>query len=292
MLRNMSIRKRIMTILILVYLISLVLVVGSGYYVLRQDTIRESEEKTQIFAAAMSASTQYLATEIRPKVAEYLPDTYFPEATVGIVMLTEAAKIIQQEYPEYVFRIASPNPLNPENLSDGFEQKIIDAFDNGDITEWRGFVDRDGKGFYTVATPMVASEGCIWCHDTPEEAHPDMVAKYGKRSGYGYVAGDVVGGRFVYVPTAVALQQAQLKLTYFAGGFSIFFLLALLAVDRIIVVSVVKPIENIVSVADDISRGKMDREFEVKTNDEIKTLVEAFRRMKVSLAKAMDILSR
>lgn len=292
MLRNMTIRKRILTILTIVYLISMVLAVGGGYYVLRQDTIREAEEKTQLFSATMSAAQQYLASQIRPKVLEKLPDIYFPEATVGIVMLAEVSKMIQENFPEYIFRIASPNSLNPANNSDAFESKTIDAFDMGDSDQWRGFVERDGREFYAIATPMIAAEGCIWCHDTPERAHPDMVARYGKTSGYGYVAGDVVGGRFIYVPVEVALQQARIKLAYFSGGFSIFFLLALLAVDRIILMSVVKPIENIVSVADDISRGKMDREFEAQGNDEIKTLVDAFKRMKVSLAKAMDILSR
>ncbi len=290
MLKNLSIRRRIMVILAMVYVVSLSLAVTVGYYVLRQDTIRESEEKTAIFAAAMSSAGRYLVENIRPRLNELLPDAYFPEGTVGILMLTEAARSVQETYPEYIFRIASPNPLNPDNLADPFEENVVELFDMGEIEEWKGFVDRNGKRFYAVATPMEAGRSCIWCHDTPEVAHPDMVKKYGSRSGYGYEVGDVVGGRFIYVPAEVALSQARKKLAYFAGGFSIFFLLALLAVDRIIVRSVVRPIENIVAVAGDISRGKMDSEFEVKTNDEIKDLADAFKRMKVSLAKAMDIL--
>jgi HAMP domain-containing protein len=290
MFRNLTIRKRIMLILALVYVISLSLAVTGGYYVLRQDTIREAEQKTAIFAAAMSSAGKYLTGEIRPKVEKLLPNTYFPEATVGIMMLTQTARYVQQTYPEYIFRIASPNPLDPDNLANATESKIIDGFDQGDFDQWKGFVKRDGKSYYAVATPLVATANCIWCHDTPQRANPEMVAQYGTHSGYGYVVGDVVGGRFIYVPTEVALKEARRKLAYFAGGFSLFFLLALLAVDRIIIRSVVKPIEDIVAVATDISRGKMDREFEVKNNDEIKALADAFKRMKVSLAKAMDIL--
>lgn len=292
MFRNLTIRKRIMAILAIVYVISLSLAVGGGYYVLRQDTIRESLEKTEIFSAAMSSSAAYLGSAIRPKVLEYLPETYFPEATVGIFMLTTVAKSVQDQYPEYIYRIASPNPLNPENLADPFEEQVIKTFESGEMESWRGFVQREGKEFYAVATPMSAGQNCIWCHDTPEVAHPKMVEQYGTRSGYGYTLGDVVGARIVYVPTDVALAQAKKKLAYFAGGFSLFFLLALIAVDRIIVSSVVRPIENIVAAAEDISRGKMDREFEVKSNDEIKALADAFKRMKVSLAKAMDILRK
>jgi HAMP domain-containing protein len=100
----------------------------------------------------------------------------------------------------------------------------------------------------------------------------------------------VVGARFIYVPTAVMQQEAYQRIGYFSAAFSIFFLLVLFAVDRFIVSSVVKPIEHIVAVAEEISRGKLDVEFNVKTNDEIKLLANAFDRMKVSLAKAMDIL--
>ncbi len=53
-----------------------------------------------------------------------------------------------------------------------------------------------------------------------------------------------------------------------------------------------KPIEGIVSVADEISRGKMDRDFEVDSKDEIQSLAKSFSRMKITLLKAMDILKK
>ncbi|RME65457.1 MAG: HAMP domain-containing protein, partial [Nitrospirae bacterium] len=54
----------------------------------------------------------------------------------------------------------------------------------------------------------------------------------------------------------------------------------------------IKPIEHIVETADEISRGHLDRDFEIKAENEIKTLTDAFRRMKVSLQKAMDMLRK
>ena len=119
-----------------------------------------------------------------------------------------------------------------------------------------------------------------------------MIAEYGTTSGYGYEEGDIVGTRIVYVPTAVTKAPAMTKLAYLGGSVSLLFLIALIIIDRIIIRSVVKPIENIVDVAGDISRGKMDRSFDVDTNDEIKLLADAFNRMKVSLEKAMNILKR
>lgn len=291
MLRNMSIRKRIVVMLAVVYVVSLGLVVAGGGYVLRQDVVREAQEKTDLFAAVMTSSARYLHNVIRPKAEELVSeDAYFPESSVGVLMLTETARYIQEMYPEYIFRFASPNPLNPDSLSNEFEDGVIEGFEDGAFSEWKGFTDREGVSFYAVARPLVAGSDCISCHDVPEEAHPSQVEKYGTRSGYGYLEGDVVGARFIYVPVQAIKEQVYQRILYFSAAFSVFFLLVLFAVDRFIVSSIVRPIEHIVEVSENISRGKLDCQFDVKTNDEIRLLADAFDRMKVSLSKAMDIL--
>jgi len=292
MFKNMSIRKRVFTILALVYIVSMVVVVGSGYYFLTEDTRREAAEKTELFLRSMNANQKYMRAFVRTKLSEMTNDAYFPEASVGAVMLAKSAKILSTAYPEYVLKISSPNPLNQENLSTPFEEQLISAFDNGDYEQWEGFTERDGESFYASAVPIEARKGCIWCHDTPEVAHPDMVKEYGTTSGYGYKEGDIVGTRIVYVSTEEIKQLTWKKLAFLSAAVSILFLIALIVIDLIINRSVVKPIENIVDVAADISRGKMDRSFEVDTNDEIKSLADAFNRMKVSLEKAMDILRK
>lgn len=291
MFNNMSIRKRIVVMSAIVYVLSLAIFVAGGSYFLKSDVVREAQQKTDLFAAVMSNSARYLHNVIRPKADELVPeDAYFPESGVGVLMLTEVAQYIQEDYPEYIFRFASPNPLNPDNLSDELEDEVISAFEEGEFESWKGFATRDGVDYYAIAKPLVAGSDCISCHDTPEVAHPSQVEEYGTRSGYGYLEGDVVGARFIYVPTAVIQQQAIKRIAYFSGAFSIFFLFVLFAVDRFVMSSFVRPIEHIVEVAGEISRGKLECEFDVKTNDEIKLLADAFDRMKVSLAKAMDIL--
>lgn len=292
MFKNMRIRKRIFVILALVYIVSLAGVVGSGYYLLNEDTKREAAEKTTMFLRTMNANQVYMKKFVRDKLADLTDDAYFPEASVGAVMLAKTAKLLSAAYPQYRLKVSSPNPLNADNLSTPFEEKLINGFDNGDYEEWEGFTEIDGESFYAAAVPIEARKGCIWCHDTPERAHPDMVKEYGSTSGYGYHEGDIVGTRIVYVSTQQIMELTWKKLAFLAGTVSILFLIALIIIDRIINRSVVKPIENIVDVAGDISRGKMDRSFEVKTNDEIKSLADAFNRMKVSLEKAMDILKR
>jgi HAMP domain-containing protein len=53
---------------------------------------------------------------------------------------------------------------------------------------------------------------------------------------------------------------------------------------------VVRPIKRVVRVAEAVSTGDMDAEFEKVANDEVGSLVEAFTRMKISLAIAIKSL--
>jgi sensor domain CHASE-containing protein len=78
MLGNLTIRKRIMVILASVYAVSLVVAVIGGYFVLKEETTREAVEKTELFAAVMSANQLYMAQNIRPQIKNKLPDYYFP----------------------------------------------------------------------------------------------------------------------------------------------------------------------------------------------------------------------
>ena len=88
------------------------------------------------------------------------------------------------------------------------------------------------------------------------------------------------------------MEQTRKKLTIFVLTLSVLFLIAFLLIDGVINRSVVRPIEEITAIATEISKGKMDREFEVTSNDEIKALAEAFNRMKVSLSKAINMIKK
>ena len=45
-------------------------------------------------------------------------------------------------------------------------------------------------------------------------------------------------------------------------------------------------------VADQVSKGKFDNKFEVKTEDELKTLADAFTRLKTSIVMMMDMMKK
>lgn len=290
MFKKMTIRKRITAILLMVYAVSVLLAAGIGWVVLRAEAQEVSAEKSTLFGAVMSANRQYMVKMLRPKTKELLPHTYFPEGSVGIVMLSAISRFIQEQHPEFIYKIASDNPLNMENSVDVFEKEVLAEFRDSGATEWKGMMERKGRDYYAIATPMKSKKGCMRCHSIPKAAPPDMVEQYGNRSGYGYKLGEVVGGTFIYIPAEVELDRARQKLMLFLGGFSIFFFMVLFVVDRVVVVTIIRPIESIASVAEEVSMGNLELKFDVDSEDEIKVLAEAFTRIKTSMKKAIDLL--
>lgn len=292
MYRFKSIRRRVLSVLVVVYLVSMAATAGIGWMVLKADAVKVAQEKTDLFMGTMNAARRYMVEHLRPQTKELLPGTYFPEGSVGIVMLASIGRMLQEDHPEYVYRIASPNALNPANRADDEEGRIIARFANRGGKQWDGFIERNGQTYYTVATPMKAKPGCMRCHSVPDAAPKALVAKYGSTGGFGYKNGEVVGATFAYMPISIALDEARQKLAVFIAAFSLFFLIVLFIVDRVLVSSVIKPIERFVDDADAVSKGDMSRSFEVNSEDEMQTLAKAFNRMKVSIQKSLDMLRR
>ena len=56
--------------------------------------------------------------------------------------------------------------------------------------------------------------------------------------------------------------------------------------------NVIRPLKRIARVAEEVSTGNMNAEFERTNKDEIGNLAEAFKRMKLSLSMAMGRLSQ
>jgi HAMP domain-containing protein len=76
------------------------------------------------------------------------------------------------------------------------------------------------------------------------------------------------------------------------GIVSLMFIVTILLVNYLLNRNVIRPLNRMARVAEEVSTGYMDAEFEQMSNDEIGNLAEAFKRMKLSLAMAMNRLSQ
>lgn len=80
-------------------------------------------------------------------------------------------------------RIASLNPINPDNMANAWEAKALKQFQDGkvEVSEMRVMVD--GKPFFRYMRPMVTEASCLKCH-----------------AGYGDKLGDIRGGISISIP--------------------------------------------------------------------------------------------
>lgn len=293
MLRNLKLRTRFTIIMVIVYLCSLPITIAGSYYILKQNAIRETLEESNLMLAAMEGARKYTSDVLRPAVTKELPNRFIIEAMSATFVAKGIEKRIREKLPSYSFKEATLNPLNLENKADDFEKGKIEDFRAGKLTkEWRGYKQTETGSFYVIMRPVEVKPDCLRCHGDPAIAPPEVRERYGTTHGYGWKAGEIQTVNTIYVPADVPIQNARKALALFSVIYSLFFFAVIIVIDRLIKASIIKPIEQFVDAADEISRGRFEREFAVKTNDEIKTLAEAFTRMKLSLAKAMDIMRR
>lgn len=293
MFRNLRLRKRFVVILLIIFFVSLPVMIVSSYYILRKNVDREIFEKAEFFLFTMESIRKHVGKVTRPAVQKEIPDKFIVEAMSTSFNARGVAERVKAQFTEYTFKHISLNPRHLPNKADSFEEGIIKKFkaDRG-LKEWKGFVKKEGSDYFVVAKPVVSDGTCLQCHSSPENAPKEVIAKYGSTAAFGWKEDEVIASLIVYVPTKIAIENAKRALLMFTSFYGGIFLLVLIIIDRLIIASIIKPIEHFADVADEVSRGWFDKEFAVKTNDEIRTIADAFTRMKLSLAKAMDIMRK
>jgi len=146
----------------------------------------------------------------------------------------------------------------------------------------------------SFARPVrVNDPACLSCHSTPEAAPATMLDVYGRRNGFGWAMGDVVGAQVVSVPERVADAQARHNLLLIMGALTIVFAMMLLLLNIMLHIFIVVPVRRISSLADEISLGNLTvPEFDNANRDEIGLLAEAFNRMRRSMVAALKLLEQ
>ena len=284
MLKNMKLRKRFTVIMVVVYVISLPVMITGSYYILKQNAVREILEESNLLLAAMEGG-KYTGEVVTYGYKE-LPNRFVSKLSATFV--ARHRERIGKSFG-YSFRRRPWNPLNLEYkaVHENEDRRVPDG-----QTDQSGGAIWDTGSFYVVMRPVEIKPDCLRCHGDPSVAPPEVREKYGTTNGYGWKVDEIQTVNSVYVPADVPIQNARKALALFSLIYSGFFFVVIIVIDRLIIASIIKPIEQFVEAANEISRGRFEREFSVKTNDEIKTLADAFTRMKLSLAKAMDIITK
>jgi HAMP domain-containing protein len=293
MFKSFRLRKRFMVILLLIFVLSLPLLAVSSYYVLKRNVDREVYENARVFLFTMESIRKHYGDVTRPAVSKELPDKFVVEAMSTSFNARGVAERVRKEFPQYIFKHASLNPRNPINKADKFEEGIISKFRaNKTLKESNGFVKKESGEYFYVSRPVTTKEDCLRCHGAPTDAPMEVIDNYGNTAAFGWKNDEMVASLMAYVPSTIAVQNATKALILFVSFYGGIFFLLFILIDKAIVGSIIKPIEELAEVAEEISLGKFERNFIVKTKDEMKTLADAFTRMKLSLIKAFDMLKK
>ncbi|RME63582.1 MAG: DUF3365 domain-containing protein, partial [Nitrospirae bacterium] len=209
MFKGMRLRKRFTVIMLIVYFISLPVIVGVSYLVLKENAKRQILEEANLMLAAMEAARGYTADVLRPTLTKLLPDKFVIEGMSATRVAYGVQSRIRKKLPRYMFKEATENPLNLKNQADEFELEKINEFRKGVLkVEWRGFKKAPDGEYYVIMRPVKVKPGCLRCHGEPDMAPPEVRERYGTTHGYGWKVGEIVTVNSVYVPTEEAKRAA------------------------------------------------------------------------------------
>ncbi|MEM9155049.1 MAG: DUF3365 domain-containing protein [Cyanobacteria bacterium P01_F01_bin.33] len=297
MFANLKIGRKFNLLLLLVFAIGLLMTAIAFQTVLNRVAEAEVTSKAEILLRTAVGVRDYTSSQVRPELVDRLAtEPEFLPQTVPGYSAREVFENFREDskYSDFFYKEATLNPTNLRDKADSFEAEIVKRFrENSNLDEQTGYRSYPGGDLYYIARPIqVKRESCLQCHSTPEVAPASMLTTYGRDRGFGWQLNEIVGAQMISVPASTIVTEARQSLFVLMGIVAITFTLAMLLTNVLLRKAVIRPLMRMANVADEVSTGKMDVEFEQTSNDEIGVLAAAFNRMRVSLAMAMNMLGQ
>ena len=262
-------------------------------------TILEANARREVFTEAglmmdsALAIRDYTANEILPLLGAGIQKD-FPPQSIPFYAATQNFLKLRERHPDFTYKEATLNPMNPRDRAADWEGDIIQRFRN-DAAAKEIVGDRDtpmGKSLY-IARPIRNEAECASCHSTPSAAPRNLIARYGSNNGFGWQPNEIIGAQVVSVPFANATANADRVFRALMIAMAAAFAAAFLVMNAALYGLVVRPVRRIARVADQLSLGDMSaEEFPQRGAAEIASLARSFNRMRKSLEKALRMLEK
>jgi signal transduction histidine kinase len=171
----------------------------------------------------------------------------------------------------YRFRLASLNPLNPENEPDGFEKEAINLFRTEKVSETFRFAQNNGNQYFQYMVPLYLEKQCLECHNREGDS-----------------VNAVRGGLSVFLnveETMSAARKNHLKLAVAGAGLICVTILTLFVLMRRFII---KPLKSLEDMTAEIGLGNLDARVNIKTGDEFEKLGHRFNTMTQRLSVGRD----
>lgn len=288
----MKLLAKLNIILICVFILAMVPTAMVSRQLLDRNAEAQVIQNARIMMETAMAMRGYTVQQVKPLLAEQMEETFLPQ-TVPAYSATEIFNKLREGHPEYTYKEATLNPTNPRNRAVDWETDLVNEFRrNEDRKEIVGERDTPlGRSLYLSHPIKVSNEACLSCHTTPEEAPQPMLAAYPGGGGFGWKMDEIIGAQIVQVPMSTPIAMAddafrKLLLTLVAV-----FVFILVAVNILMQIVVIGPIKKLSALAERVSHGETDAgDVVLRGSDEVAVLGESFNRMRISLAKAMNML--
>lgn len=275
-----------------------VLAVGLAlFYFLSEPFLEKAAEdevltRARIMMEGAAGIRKYTSEEIAPLLVGQMKKEFHPQ-TVSAYAATKNFGVLRERFPDYLYREAALNPMNPQARAVDWEADIINDFraypNKQDLVTHR---DTAQGRLIHLSRPIRVAEKCLVCHSRWQDAPKSLVAAYGKDNGYGWKLNEIVGAQIVSVPMAVTLQRAHDTRLFFIKLLAAVFVVLAIALNVLLRVVVLNPITRISHIAGEVSMGKTDvPEYQKPGSDEIASLSASFNRMRRTVEQAMKMLS-
>ncbi|MDZ8261869.1 Tll0287-like domain-containing protein [Nostoc sp. ChiQUE01b] len=295
MLKNLNLKQKF-TILLLVILTFGLSLSGFALSSLLKENAKQDISSTGLMLIqTMSSVRKYTSTQVNPELVDKLATEFLPQTVPGY-SAREVFEILRKttDYRDFFYKEATLNPTNLRDKADGFETEIVEQFRNkSDLKEVSGFRSIPGGDIFYIARPLaVSEESCLVCHSVPEAAPQSMISLYGAANGFGWKLNEIVGAQIISVPAKNVINKANQSSLLIILIVSAIFITTILLVNLFLNRQIVIPLKRMTRIAEEVSTGHMEVEFEQMSNDEIGNLAKAFKRMQLSLEMAMKRIKR
>lgn len=274
---------------------------GAVYYnILHRNAENEINTQANLLISTVDAIRKYNADRVTPLLKEQSEEKMLIEAIPSVAMVKVFdifTNAIQDKYGEYSYRNAMINPTNIKDKATENEIKIIEKLSEQykpkgtNIAEGYLTMNEKNNRYFYTARPIIIQKSqtsCLSCHTSLKESPQSLQALYQKgvytgNNGFGWELDKVIGTKIIYVPADKVDKIAKQNFLIILGTFMAIFAISISLVNLWLKQHIVRPLNHITQVAESVSLGDMDANFENESKDEIGRLADAFRRVKTTL---------
>jgi signal transduction histidine kinase/CheY-like chemotaxis protein len=235
------------------------------WYTLQHEAEADISIRAELLTQTVNSVRSYTSTHIEPLLHSQLrTEPEFVRETVP----SFAARAVfekfrsQPEYSSFFYKEATPNPTNPENRADEFEENLFAAFRaSPKLKVVSGYRTIANKRLYYISHPLRVQEtSCLECHLTPSRAPKSQIATYGDQSGFGWRLDDVIAAQTIYVPAGEVFEQGWRYMSLVMGIFSAISAIGILLINRVLKSYVVNPLKQLTKIARRLSQDSITPE--------------------------------